>query len=144
VRNPRMKRGRTGAKSPPRRSLLYRDRTTGRFVSKSTWERSRALGGSRYTRERRYSANLNVLGSDGYVPVLVHSFKKAQLASQHLNAVGRFVRTGDAAVLRRFVRMQIAGVELLSDPGRLQILAAADLVQLDGLYRSNSGGRREK
>ena len=51
-----------------KRGSVYRDRITGRFVSESAWKRSRALGGSRYTRQRRYSANLNVLDSDGYVP----------------------------------------------------------------------------
>src|SRR5215469_7604308 len=91
----RMNRRKTGVKSHPGRRLLYRDRITGRFVSKSTRKRSHARGGTRYRRERRYSANLNVLGFDGYMPVVVRSFKQAQLASQHLIAVNRFLRTGD-------------------------------------------------
>ena len=144
VRNPRMKRGRTGAKSPPKRGLLYRDGTTGRFVSKSTWKRSRALGGVRYRTERRYSANLNILGFDGYVPVLDHSFKKAQLASQHLNAVGRFLRTGDTEWLKPFVGKRVGGVELLTDPDRLHVLGDAGLVKLDALYRQNRGQGQEK
>jgi hypothetical protein len=137
-------RGRTGAKSPPKRGLLYRDGTTGRFVSKSTWKRSRALGGARYKGARRYSASLNILSFDGYVPVLVHSFKKAQLASQHLNAVGRFLRTGDVELLKPFVGKRVGGVELLTDPDRLHVLADAGLVKLDGLYRQNRGRGREK
>ena len=107
-------------------------------------KRSRALGGSRYTRERRYSANLNVLGFDGYVPVLVHSFKKAQLASQHLNAVGRFLRTGDTEWLKPFVGKRVGGVELLTDPDRLHVLGDAGLVKLDALYRQNRGQGQEK
>jgi hypothetical protein len=31
--------------------MRYRDRKTGRFVSKSTWKRSHARGGERYKRE---------------------------------------------------------------------------------------------
>jgi hypothetical protein len=137
----RMNRGRTGAKS---RRMLYRDRTTGRFVSMSTWKRSRAQGGSRFIGEGRYSANLNILAFDGYVPIVVRSFKKAQFASKHLIAVARFLRTGDTELLKPFVGKRIGGVELLTDPDRLQILADADLVKLDGLYRQNRGqGRRE-
>jgi len=32
--------------------MRYRDRYTGHYVSKSTWVRSKAHGGSRYVRER--------------------------------------------------------------------------------------------
>jgi hypothetical protein len=39
--------------------------------------------------------DLSVLGFDGYVPVTVRSSKQAQLASEHLIATGRFLRTGD-------------------------------------------------
>jgi hypothetical protein len=142
VRNPRMKRGRTSAKRRLGQRPVYRDRITGRFVSKSIWKRSRAHGGSRYKaegRESRYSANLNILSFDGYVPVLVHSFKKAQLASQHLNAVGRFLRTGDVELLKPFDGKRVGSVELLTDPDRLHELADAGLVKLDGLYRQNRG-----
>ena len=139
-----MKRGSSMSTKRRLGGSLYRDRITGRFVSKSTWKRSRALGGSRYTRERRYSANLHVLGFDGYVPVLVHSFKKAQLASQHLNAVGRFLRTGDTEWLKPFVGKRVGGVELLTDPDRLHVLGDAGLVKLDALYRQNRGQGQEK
>lgn len=35
-----------------KRPVRFRDTKTGRFVSKSTWKRSRAHGGTRYKRER--------------------------------------------------------------------------------------------
>jgi hypothetical protein len=88
--------------------------------------------------------DLNVLGFDGYEPVVVRSSKQAHLAAEHLVAVGRFLRTGDAEWLKPFVGKRVGGVELLTDPGRLQILADADLVKLDALYRNNPGGGREK
>src|SRR5690348_6763130 len=51
----------------------------------------------------RYSAtsgdtlrpDINVLGAEGYVPVTVRSSKQPQLASEHMVAVNRFLRTGD-------------------------------------------------
>src|SRR5262245_17438207 len=36
----------------PRILARYRDKNTGRFVSKKTWQRSRAKGGQRFKRER--------------------------------------------------------------------------------------------
>ena len=84
-----------------------------------------------------------MLGFDGYEPVVVHSSKQAQVAAEHLVAVGRFLRTGDTEWLEPFIGRRVGGVELLTDPDRLQILAAADLVKLDSLYRNNPGGGRE-
>jgi hypothetical protein len=79
------------------------------------------------------------LGFDGYVPVVVRSSNQAQLASAHLIAVNRFLRTGDFEWLKPFVGQRVGGVKLLTDPDRLQILAEADLVKSDGLYRNNRG-----
>jgi hypothetical protein len=138
-----------------RMPLIYRDKKSGRFVSESTWKRSRERGGTRYVRQRLKvhhdnSREINVLGFDGYVPVVVRSSKQRQLASQHLIAVGQFVgqiqsrRAGDTKLLKPFVGSRVGGVELLTDPDRLRDFADAGLVKLDALYRNNRGGRREK
>jgi len=87
--------------------------------------------------------DLNVLGFDGYEPAVVRSSKQAHLGAGHLVAVGRFLRTGDTEWLKPFIGKRVGGVELLTDPDRLRILADADLVKLDALYRNNPG-RREK
>ena len=71
---------------------------------------------------------------------LLRSSKQAQLASEHLIAVSRFLRTGDTEWLKPFVGKRVGGVELLTDPGRLHELADAGLVKLDNLYRQNRGG----
>jgi len=137
------------------RPVIYRDKKTGRLVSKTTWKRSKAQGGTRYVRQRlkvRHDnrRELNVLGFDGYVPVVVRSSKQRQLASQHLIAVGRFVgqipsrRAGDTELLKPFVGKRVGGVELLTDPDRLRELDDAELIKLDALYRENRGGRQEK
>jgi hypothetical protein len=88
--------------------------------------------------------DLNVLGFDGYEPVVVRSSKQTQLASAHLVAVNRYLRTGDIEWLKPFIGRRVGGVELLTDPDRIQILAAADLVKLDALYRNNHGGEQDK
>ena len=78
------------------------------------------------------------------MPVTVRSSKQAQLASEHLVAVGRFTRTGDTEWLKPFVGKRVGGVELLTDPDRLHELAGAGLVKLDALYRENRGGRQDR
>jgi hypothetical protein len=83
---------------------------------------------------------LSVLGFDGYESVVVRSSKQAHLAAEHLVAVGRFLRTGDTEWLKPFIGKRVGGVELLTDPDRLQVLADADLVKLDALYRDQRGG----
>jgi len=88
--------------------------------------------------------DLNVLGFDGYEPVVVRSSRLAHLAAEHLIAVGRFLRTGDPGLLNPFRGKRIGRVQLLTDTDRLQILADAGLVKLDALYRNNPGGGREK
>jgi hypothetical protein len=129
--------------------VTYRDTKSGRFVSESTWKRSKARGGTRYVRQthkirHRNRRELNILGFDGYVPVAVHSSKPAKLASRHLIAVGRFLRSGEGALLKPFFGKRVAGVELLTDSDRLRILAEADLVKLDALYRNSPVGGRKK
>jgi len=124
----------------------YFEHITLRAVRKYVGKQLRRGASGRYsaTPSDRLRRDINVLSFDGYEPVLVPSSKQAQLASAHLIAVNRFLRTGDKESLRSFIGKRVGGVELLTDPDRLQILAEADLVKLDALYRNNSGGGREK
>jgi hypothetical protein len=122
------------------------ERTTTRTARKYVGKQLRRDSSGRYraTRGDRLRRDINVLGYDGYAPVVVHSSKQVHLASQHLIAVARFLRPpGDRELLRPFIGKRIGGVELLTDPDRLQILADADLVKLDALYRSNPSGAGE-
>jgi hypothetical protein len=124
----------------------YFEHTTSRAVRKYLGKQLRLVASGRYsaTRSDTLRRDLNVLGFDGYEPVVVHSSKQARLASEHLIAVGRFLRTGDTDQLKPFAGKRIGGVELLTHPDRLQILADADLVKLDGLYRHNRGQGQRK
>ena len=121
-------------------------RTTPRAVRKEVGKQLTRGPTGRYvaTSGDTLRRDLSVLGFDGYEAVVARSSKKAHLAAEHLVAVGRFLRTGDAEWLKPFVGKRISGVELLTDPDRLQILADADLVKLDSLYRNNPGGEWEK
>jgi hypothetical protein len=122
------------------------EHTTPRAVQKHVGNQLRRSTSGRYraTRGDTLRRDLSVLGFDGYEPVVTHSSNQAQLASAHLVAVNRFLRTGDIEWLKPFIGKRVAGVELLTDTDRLQILADADLVKLDALYRSNPSGGREK
>ena len=141
-------------------SVLARMRSRGESLSQAarlehtTPRTVRKLVGRQIKRgsSGRYSAtsgdtlrrDLSVLGSDGYVPVTVRSSKQAQLASEHLIAVGRFLKTGDTEWLKPFVGKRVGGVELLTDPDRLHELDDAGLIKSDGLYRENRGVRQEQ
>ncbi len=112
-------------------------RVLGKQLKKGLSGRYLATGSDRLRRD------INVLGFDGYESVVTRSFKQASLASQHLIAVNRFLRSGNTAWLKPFVGKRVGGVELLTDPDRLRELADAGLVKLDGLYREHRGGRQE-
>jgi hypothetical protein len=149
-------------RSPARRrvlSVLMRMRNRGESLSKAaraahtTTRTVRNLVGDQLRRSAsghytatssdRLKREINVFGADGYEPVTVGSSKQARLASEHLIAINRFLRTGDTEQLKRFRRKRIAGIELLTDPKRIREFADADLVKLDGLYRDQRGhGRR--
>lgn len=115
--------------------------TTPRTVRKLVGKQLRRAVSGRYlaTTNDRLRREIVVFGRDGYEPVTVRSSKQAKLASEHLIAVGRFLRTGDTEWLKRFRGKRIGEVELLTDPDRIRAFAEADLVKLDGLYRSQHG-----
>jgi hypothetical protein len=121
------------------------EHTTPRTVLRITPKHFHRGSSGRYTATRSDTLrrDLNVLGLDGYVPVVGRSWNQAQLASAHLVAVNRFLRTGADEWLKPFVGKHVGSVELLTDPDRLRVLAEADLVKLDGLYRDNRSGMGE-
>ncbi len=121
------------------------EHTTPRTVRKEVGKQLRRGASGRYsaTRADTLRRDLTVLGFDGYEPVVIRSSKQAHLASEHLIAVGRFLRTGDTEWLKPFVKKRVGGVRLLTDVDRLHDLADADLVKLDALYRTNRGGKEK-
>lgn len=140
-------------------SVLARMRRRGESLSeaahleRTTPRTVRRLLGKQLRRDasRRYSAtsgdtlrrDINVFSADGYVPVTIRSSKQAQLASEHLIAVERYRRTLDTAWLKPFIGKRVGGIELLTDPDRLQILDDAGLSNLDSFYQQQRGGKQE-
>lgn len=118
------------------------ERTTTRRVLKYVRKQLKRNSSGRYraTTGDTLRRDINVLGFDGYEPVVTRSAKKASLASEHLIAVNRFLRNGDIHLLKPFIGKRVGGVELLTDPDRLHILGDAELAKVDGLYRTNRGG----
>ncbi len=135
-------RSRGDSLSNAARALHTTPRTVLKFVGKQL--RRSASGRYSATTNDRLKREILVFGSDGYEPVSVRSSRHAKLASAHLIAVGRFLRTGDTDWLRRFRGKRIGGVELLTNPKRITEFAEADLVKLDALYRNNPSGGKEK
>jgi hypothetical protein len=128
------------------------EHTTPRTVRNLLGKQVKRGSSGRYsaTRSDTLRRDIYVLGSDGYVPVVVRSWNKAQLASEHVIAVGLFVgvtpsrRAGDPDLLKPFIGKRVGGVELLTDPDRLNELADAGLIKLDAFYREHRGARQEK
>src|SRR5216683_5224016 len=81
------------------------ERTTPRAVRKQVGKQLTRGPTGRYvaTSGDTLRRDLNVLGFDGYEPVVVRSSNQAQLASAHLVAVNRFLRTGDEEWLKPFI-----------------------------------------
>src|SRR5690242_7055481 len=75
----------------------------GRQLKRGSSGRYSATGGDTLRRD------INVLAYEGYVPVVVRSSKQAQLASEHLNAIGEFIgaiassQAGNPELLKPFV-----------------------------------------
>lgn len=122
----------------------HASRTTPRSVLKLVGKQLKRNTSGRYsvTTGDALRRDINVLSAEGYVPVTVRSSKLPQLASEHLIAVGRFLRTGDTEWLKPFVGKRVGGVELLTDPDRLQMIGDAGF-KLDSLYRQQRGGNQE-
>jgi len=112
-------------------------RIVGKQLRRSTSGRYSATSGDTLRRD------INVFSREGYVPVTVRSSKQPQLASEHLIAVDRFLRTRDTEWLRPFIGKRVGGVELLTDPDRLREFDDAGLIKLDSLYRQQRGGKHE-
>jgi hypothetical protein len=83
------------------RALHTTPQTVRKFVGKQL--RRKRSGRYSVSKTDRLKREINVFGADGYEPVTVRSFTQAQLASEHLIAVNRFLRTGDMEWLKRFV-----------------------------------------
>jgi hypothetical protein len=75
-----------------------------------------------------------VFGYYGRVDIDVPTPGAASLIGSHFNAVGRYLATGDASYLDPFIGRRVGGVELLTDPDRIEQLAARRELDIDDIY----------
>jgi hypothetical protein len=75
-----------------------------------------------------------VYGYHGRVDVDVPTRRAASLVGSHFNAVGRFLATGDPSYLDPFIGRRVGGVELLTDPNRIEQLEARRELDIDDIY----------
>jgi hypothetical protein len=83
----------------------------------------RGAGGRTFAKksDRSYHGDLRIVSTDGVVERPVRGSNARRLASEHANAVRRFLRGLDpeAEGLERFAGKRVGGVELETDPARL-------------------------
>lgn len=115
-------------------------RTDPRTVLRNAGQAFRKRG-SRWapTRWDRIPRRMTALTVAGPEEVVTHDSRTASLLGEHANAVRTYVETGDERPLRRFrrrvVRIRGQPVELVSDPSRLDRLAAGGALEFE-LYRN--------
>jgi hypothetical protein len=86
--------------------------------------------------DRSYHGDLEIISTEGVVPRAVRGSNARRLVSEHANAVNNYLhgRDPDAEGLRRFRGKRVAGVELESDPDRLDLLRDAGELDEYELY----------
>ena len=82
---------------------------------------------------------MTVLTPVGPLAVIVRDSRTASLLAEHANAVAAYVETGDERPLsrlrRRVIRIRGEPVELVTDPSRIDRLAAGAALSYE-LYRT--------
>ena len=98
---------------------------------------------SRPTPHDRIPRTLNVVTPEGTRPVTVRDSRTASRIAQYMNAVRTYSNTGDSSALARFrgKSFQAAGVTypFITDPAKLDQLADAGVLEIEGLYRAVGG-----
>ena len=71
---------------------------------------------------------------EGVKFINVASSRQASLVSKHNRAVDAYLETGDIGPLRLFVGKRVAGVELVTDPARIEELARRGVLDFEQFY----------
>lgn len=85
----------------------------------------------------RLYRRMMILTLQGLAEVNVYSSRQAGEVARYMNAVGRFLRTGEEAGLKRFEGKSIAGVALITDPDLLQRIGMEHPVRFESIYATN-------
>ena len=118
-----------------------RPRTVKRYIRSALRQKS---AGERYrpTTHDRIPRTLQIVTRRGTLPVTVRNSRTASLIGQYMNAVRMYVN-GDSSALARFrgKSFQAGGktYRFVTDPSKLDRLADAGDLAIEGLYRAVSG-----
>ena len=94
-------------------------------------------GGRRVvTKADRLLRTMRVVSTEGVVDVDVRGSRQARRLAQHMNAVKQFLATGDAEALERFEGVRVAGVQLETDPERIEELGRLHELSFEDIYSS--------
>jgi hypothetical protein len=116
-----------------------RRRTTGRSMQRYVGSALRKEG-ARYrpTPFDQMKRPMVVLTPRGKITLDVRGLRSASLLGKHYNAIDEYLKTGNAAALRRFrgktIRVGNARIPLVSDPDVLERLARAGEVRFEEIY----------
>jgi hypothetical protein len=71
---------------------------------------------------------------EGVKFINVAGSRRASLVARHSLAVDRYLETGNARALRRFAGKRVGGVELVTDPTRIEELARRGVLDFEQFY----------
>jgi hypothetical protein len=112
--------------------------TTPNTVMKWTGtELAEKRGGRRVvTKADRLLRTMRVVSTEGMVDVEVRGSRQARRIAQHMNAVKQFLATGNDEALRRFEGVKVAGVQLETDPERIEEMGRVHELSFEDIYNS--------
>jgi hypothetical protein len=94
-------------------------------------------GGRRIvTKADRLYRTMRVVSTEGTVEIEVRSSRQARRIAQHMNAVKHFLATGDDEALRRFAGVKVAGVQLETDPEKIEEMGRVHELSFEDIYSS--------
>jgi hypothetical protein len=88
----------------------------------------------RVTPSDRVYQRMSVLSTEGLRDIDTRGSRVRSVVSDHWNAIGRFLATGDIAVLRPFVGKRAGGVELATDPDLIEEYGRQGELDIDDIY----------
>jgi hypothetical protein len=114
-------------------------RTVRRYAA-TALERAGRRGLFRAKASDRIARRLNFVTPQGSIEIVVRSSRIASNIGEYLNAVRKYVNTGDTSALARFRNKAFRSAdgvehEFTTEPALLDSLARAGILAIEGLYR---------
>jgi hypothetical protein len=114
-------------------------RTVRRYAT-TALERAGRRGLFRARAFDRIARRLNFPTPQGQMEIVVRSSRTASNIGEYLNAVRKYLNTGDTSALARFRNKSFRSAdrvkhEFITDPGLLNRLGDAGILAIEGLYR---------